>query len=467
MSRRKTFFYILLSLYSLLLFCACGRQETEDLGEEYQEGMDYQAGLGQQSMPQIQKVGDGYYFLVSDRLYYYAPPMEQAIPVCGKADCDHTGEDCHAYMGSFVDEINYYDHKIYYIAEDRDEIENVGRYFLWFVSEDGSRREKVAQIATVEEDSGGVGFQLCVHRGYAYFVVDINRGVDKKTKTAVQKINLEGAPVCSEVAVYEGYCPGIKDLTAYGNTLVVSGSSADTPYGDAPVHTDFFDIRDGSRRQDVLYDPAPNFEWSINFLRKRGNEVVYQDSNSRKLFSLDLGSGETKALAQYGTVHVCSALEGEYFYTCNWTECREKNNFEDYGIEVFGADGNKVAAIPMEEEMSWEYGDGSYLFAIGFHEGDRTVFIIDKEQMLKGETEWKPVLTVSGEDADDVESLEDVDNEGDEDHVKNEDDAKNAGDAESSEDADNEGDAGSTELADDAGNEGDAYEDGSEKDFME
>ncbi len=161
------------------------------------------------------------------------------------------------------------------------------------------------------------------------------------------------------------------------------------------------------------------------------NEVVYQDSNSRKLFSLDLGSGETKALAQYGTVHVCSAMEGEYFYTCNWTECREKNNFEDYGIEVFGADGNKVAAIPMEEEMSWEYGDGWYLFAIEFHEGDRTVSIIDKDQMLKGETEWKPVLTMSGEDAD---------NEGDEDYVKNE---------------------------DYAGNEGDAYEDGSEKDFME
>lgn len=427
MSKRKTILYILLSLYSLFLFCACGQQEAEDLGEEYQEGMDYQTSLGQQSMPQIQKAGDGYYFLVSDRLYYYAPSMEQAIPLCGKADCDHTGEDCHAYMGSFVDKINYYDHKIYYIAEDKDEIENVGRYFLWFVSEDGSRREKVAQIATVEED-GGVGFQLCVHRGYAYFVVDINRGVDKKTKTAVQKINLEGAPVCSEVAVYEGYCPGIKDLTAYGNTLVVSGSSADTPYGDAPVHTDFFDIRDGSRQQDVLYDPAPHFEWSINFLCKRGKEVVYQDSDSRKLFSLDLGSGETKALAQYGTVHVCSALEGDYFYTCNWNECREKNNFEGYGIEVFSADGKKVAAIPMEEEMSWEYGDGSYLFAIGFHEGDRTVSIIDKEQMLQGETEWKTVLTVSGEDADDVESSEDANNEG---------------------------------------NEDDAYEDGSQKDFME
>ena len=145
MKTRKEGLCFLICLFGMLFCCACGRQE-EDLGEEYREGTDYQVFFGRDSMPCIQKGGDGYYFLVSDHLYYYNTAMEHAIPVCGKADCSHSGEDCHAYMGPFVSEINYYDHKLYYIASERKEAEGVEGYFLWSVSEDGSQREKVALI---------------------------------------------------------------------------------------------------------------------------------------------------------------------------------------------------------------------------------------------------------------------------------------------------------------------------------
>ncbi len=404
MKTRKEGLCFLICLFGMLFCCACGRQE-EDLGEEYREGTDYQVFFGRDSMPCIQKGGDGYYFLVSDHLYYYNTAMEQAIPVCGKADCSHSGEDCHAYMGPFVSEINYYDHKLYYIASERKEAEGVEGYFLWSVSEDGSQREKVAQILTIEEEDDGVMFELCVHRGYAYFSAVKGQGGDKKSKASVQKINVEGTPVCTDVVSYEGYSAGIAGLTAYGNTLIVEGEYADAPYANAPVHTDFIDIRDGSRKQDVLYDPAKNFTYRIDLVCKQGNEVIYSDKG--KFFSLDVKSGEAKPLTQYETAYGClSSMEGDYWYACNWEECREKNKYEDYGIDVLDKNGKKIADIPLKEEMEWRFGDESYAFAIGFSEGNYMVYMLEKKPLLSGGAEWKQVLTVFGDGADEEEDAD-------------------------------------------------------------
>ncbi len=156
---------------------------------------------------------------------------------------------------------------------------------------------------------------------------------------------------------YEGYSAGIAGLTAYGNTLIVEGEYADTPYANAPVHTDFIDIRDGSRKQDVLYDPAKNFTYRIDLVCKQGNEVIYSDKG--KFFSLDVKSGEEKPLTQYETAYGCSSsMEGDYWYACNWEECREKNKYEDYGVDVLDKNGKKIADIPLKEEMEWHFEIG-------------------------------------------------------------------------------------------------------------
>lgn len=216
MKKTKILLCLLMGFLCLAL-SACNQDKVEDLGEEYIEGSDYQSQFG--SMPQIQKVGNGYYFLVSERLYYYDPSMQQAVPVCNKADCDHSAESCNASM-SGATEINYYDHKFYYIASENDDME---KWFLYYLSEDGKQREKVTQIATLDSSDKGISFQLCVHRGYAYF--SILKGTSLKKRTAVvQKVSLQGDADWTEVAAMEGYGATIDDLAAYGNTLVVTGS---------------------------------------------------------------------------------------------------------------------------------------------------------------------------------------------------------------------------------------------------
>ena len=101
-------------LTSLLLLTACARQESADGTTAAASDPNAPAGL---SSALIDESGDNTYLvsdnfqnltesdstiykLVIDRIYYYDKASGISGPICGKPDCDHTGMDCDAYIGT-------------------------------------------------------------------------------------------------------------------------------------------------------------------------------------------------------------------------------------------------------------------------------------------------------------------------------------------------------------------------------
>lgn len=376
----------------LILTCifstACNEERLEDLGEQYVEGSDWQSGFGSGSLPRIQKAGKGYYFLVSQHLYYYEQSMEQAVPVCNKADCSHTDETCNASMGDGP-EINYYDHKFYYIASENN---NAEKWYLYFLSEDGRQREKVAQIATLDPSDNGVHFEFCVHRGNVYF--SVSKGATlKKRKAVVERISLNGSLDRKEVASVEGYGAAIENLQAFGNTLVITGCYADSVDSDFRTHTDFVDIRNGKERKDILYDK----ERDLVMIYKKEDDVFYYDSN--KLYRLNMDSNKREEVTKEMKIYAECSFQGQYLYSCNWYDCHEKNDYRNYGIDIIDEKGEKTGKIPLEENMEWEFGDNDYCFAFAYDDGKYMVKQFDKSRLSEKDAEWKDIL-VLGEDSD-------------------------------------------------------------------
>jgi len=368
-----------------MLSVACTQNSSEHLGEGYHEGTDWQSNFGAGSLPQIQRAGNGYYFLMSEYLYYYDKSMEQAVPVCSKADCNHSAADCNAYMGD-ASEINYYDDKIYFIASENGDSE---KWFLYSISEDGRQREKVDQVATLESTDMGISFEFCVHRGYAYFSASKGAAL-KKRKAQVWKVPLRGGK-WSEVASVEGYGAKIEDIGAYGNTLVVVGYYAASVNSDFRTHTNFVQLQSGKEQKDVLFDEKRD----VVFIHKDKQDVYYYDD--QKLYRLNTNTKEKTNLTGERTIYVDCCFDGKYFYSCNWSDCREKGDFRNYRIDVYDMKGKRIGEIPLKENMDWQYGDKTFCFAYSLENETYTMHYFDKEKLLEEHTGWEKLLVLRGE----------------------------------------------------------------------
>lgn len=380
---KKISFIALIFLFIFLV--SCNKEEIEDLGEDYVEGKDYQYFFG--SMPTVQKTEKGYYLLVNECLYYYDSSLQEAIPVCNKADCNHMGDSCNASMPG-VSEINYYNHCFYYIASENDEKEE---WFLCSLSEDGKQREKIKQIAVLEPSDRGISFQLCVHRGYAYFTISKVASM-KKREVSINRLSLEKNSEWNVITKISGYGATIDDLSAYGNSLVVMSSYANASNDDFHSHTNIINIQTGKEEKDVLYDKDKE---QIFCYMNRDNMYYYENG---KVFAKNRKDGKLVQLNEKEKFYVECSSDGEKMYTNNWDDCHEKADYRKYGIDIFSIRGKWQEHVPMTENMTWLYGDSRYLFAADYEE-DTCIYIWDKEHSKTSKGKWKCILKIEG-DAD-------------------------------------------------------------------
>ena len=84
------------------------------------------------------------YKLVNSRtsIYYYDKASGISGPLCGKPDCNHTGQDCDSYIGSAM-ALQYYNGSLYFIAGD---LNSPSEMWLWKADVNGENREKLKQI---------------------------------------------------------------------------------------------------------------------------------------------------------------------------------------------------------------------------------------------------------------------------------------------------------------------------------
>lgn len=131
------------------------------------------------------------------------------------------------------------------------------------------------------------------------------------------------------------------------------------------------------------------------FFYKDKNDVYYYDSN--RFFVLDLDNNERKAVPTDGDVFVECSSDGRYLYTCNWDVCREKGDYQEYGIDVYDMGGKLKGKISLGENMEWKYGDQSFCFAYDFEDGTYSVKQFSMEQLPGKNADWKEILTVKGD----------------------------------------------------------------------
>ena len=84
------------------------------------------------------------YKLVNARtsIYYYDKASGISGPLCGNPDCNHTTQDCEAFIGSAM-ALQYYNGNLYFIAGD---LNSSSGMWLWKADVNGKNREKLKQI---------------------------------------------------------------------------------------------------------------------------------------------------------------------------------------------------------------------------------------------------------------------------------------------------------------------------------
>lgn len=388
---KKKVIILLLCIFSCFI-TGCVNTEYDNLGKEYVEGCDFQYFFG--SMPCVQKVEKGYYFLLSEYLYYYDETMEQACKVCNKYNCNHQNEECNAYLAGAT-EINCFENKLYYIAPEEEASDN---WYLFYVSGNGKRREKIVQVATLNPEDNGISFQMCVHRGKLFFCVKKSTTLKKET-ASVYEVELNGKHRWKKIDSFEGYGATVDDIAAYGNTLVVLGSYADSADAEFRYHTDIVNIDSNEVKKDVIYNEDKDAVFA--FMDKDG---LYYYSDS-KLFVADINTGKEKCISGNNLFYDDINFDGRYIYNSNWSECRDNNDYSEYRIDIYDLMGKKKGSIPMTKNMTWLYGDKDAFLFVNWEDENTIVKFYDKSGIVDNKTDLKNILTLKGDEDGNQESL--------------------------------------------------------------
>lgn len=239
---KKRAFALSLMLVVLLFSCGCSQKKTEIIHDDhFVFGQDYQYQFGSSWYKNhINKSDNGYYFTVSDFLFYMDESTMQATPLCDLPNCVHEMitqasaiPECNACIGAADGEIYYYDGAVYYMkttVSDTDRETKIIR-----CSSDGSSKDIFASVKNSKDNC------MLVHRGYVYYsateyVLTNERDSRGKTKinglTTLYRLDLSDSNAKPESYLQNADfglsgVPIIRKLSAYGDNLVIYAEESD------------------------------------------------------------------------------------------------------------------------------------------------------------------------------------------------------------------------------------------------
>lgn len=171
-------------LFSVMLLTACdkyqineGQINNNNLFPDYEYNQEKEQGIYGHSEMAVAE--NGYYYILSDILYFYNINSDINMPLCSKANCKHKDENCDAYV-SAIDTTNggtfecncmgykvmYYNEHVYCIevTKDRD-------YYLYQYDSAFSNRQCVTRLASAKDELMAViDAQSCmISEGYLYY----------------------------------------------------------------------------------------------------------------------------------------------------------------------------------------------------------------------------------------------------------------------------------------------------------
>lgn len=174
----------------MLLCSGCGKNYEEDLKKE-----NGQNSIVQKEAEYITNAqnyysecifaddGAGYYFTVVKKdgyeLFYYDDNMSEAVPLCSKVNCMHSGEDCDAYFSKeeCMEGFIWYQNKSLFRIEQDTTTKNV---YLMSSDRDGGNSRQVSMLWSgdnIRYKFKTIYFRsMVMHKGYLYYTyqLDVN-----------------------------------------------------------------------------------------------------------------------------------------------------------------------------------------------------------------------------------------------------------------------------------------------------
>lgn len=379
---------IIFILCFVLLLCSCSNGDTDgDYIEDFEERIKVTSDIdfgytaynietdSQNYFDSISKdyaaTADGYYTCNDFRLCFIdRESCREAFPVCTRANCLHNDTDCDSYFNEFSLDISYYEKNLYTVLTEHGD--SLTTYWLYKISLDGSRREKLFYLYSTASPSNVPTY--IIHRGYVYFKYDdgenchfMKSGLDGSNQQEIFRTSSQG---------------GIWNISGYGDGVLFCATLDNTK-----LFTDR--ILYYSQTEDELYKIA---EKAYYLFAATEDSIIYTDGNN--LLKTNIEDLSTEVFAEGVGGRLTCSYDGQYIYVDNELVLfnfydQENSDYSERKIDVYSRNGSLVDTIRLPGQKGHaDFGDEAYLF-LDFYDGrEYNTYRFDKSQIGTGNYEW-------------------------------------------------------------------------------
>ncbi len=292
----------------LLSLCSCYNTSvdinTEQDYDGYIQGEDYQNFLDLYSA--VAMTEDGYYYICNNLLYYCEKATLSSYPVCSKADCSHSDENCTAYI-SPADylplQLSYYNNSLYIMGWEIEQ-NDIHNNYIYQISLDNYKRKKVAYL---NSSNGLSSVVFIIHRGYVYYVTG-GSTMSENTAVLYRKELGDVSKNNDEAQIFEfgGYGAEIFALSAYGNNLFFDTASYEDSEGNG-YKTSLNILNIHSLESKVLVDDN-----KYSYFANSG--FVYYEKDKNTVYKIDLSKDEEAFFCSIDSPAYISADENYLYF---------------------------------------------------------------------------------------------------------------------------------------------------------
>ena len=294
---RNVLIKLLLLSFMLLILSACKESKQGNEKTWVEGNCDSQDFANYRNAAYCES---GYYYLgyseaddmyACNRIYYADKSLGKSTPLCSKPDCNHEDMNCNAVYIQPVS-ICYYNKYIYVVdySEDRKMI------VLYKMNQEGSTREKVADLMAVEEQDCSSTPIVTIHRGFVFMSMNWNDiSSSQKRRQSLYCMPVEGGDK-EEIYTVEGYEPIIYQLCSDGDNIYFTSSWSDeSSLSEIKEDTVQYNVADGEVH---IIDPIEGR--NIDAVHNGRIYTIYRDyipgspSTEIEFYSADMEGGDNK-----------------------------------------------------------------------------------------------------------------------------------------------------------------------------
>lgn len=371
---RRNIRNIFLELFILFFFSVlyqCQATSAEELSE-YEE----QYFCTRSFLKPVARAEDGYYMLCSDYLYYLPDGYQEAVPVCGKPECDHQTTKCDAFVGYQAWQLAYFQKNIYAFALNPMD----GTETLHEISGDGATHTR---LLTVEERNGNF---LASVNGCIYYIID-SMSSDKQSSFSLWEYDIASSEA-AQLAEMDGTCVQLfPDRSSEILWLVYSTMNDEKGSEECLVG---YDYKEGQLGETTVKETDHPFLHNATLVCSDKEQSVWVsnllESNRMQLYSVRWDTLDMEELFQIPSTALLAADDDYLFFCADSPEQTE----DTLAMEIWSWNGKDKFSAELEHPEGPRMGET----LIGGATGGYLFYVFQNIQRIDGMARMVPSVTV-------------------------------------------------------------------------